>query len=467
MAEVTFVGAYGTVTGSCTWLRFAERNILVDCGLFQGDETTQRRNWNPFPFAAPDIDAVVVTHGHLDHVGLLPRLVAEGFHGPIHCTKASVPLIGLVLEDSAELQEEAARRARRHPYSRHPDPRPLYSPADARRARQLLQGLVFDTEREILPGVHVRFRRAGHLLGAASVEVRAKGSDGERRTWCFSGDVGRYGAPILVDPQPPSAAPDALILESTYGDRAHGDADPRRELRAVIERAFARGGMVIIPAFALGRTQEVLYHLGALAQDGFLGPDQVFLDSPMAIDATSFYRQFHSEHDADLEGLERRHLDPLGDERFKRLRRAEESKTLNRRDGGFVVVASSGMAEGGRVVHHLRQRLPDPRHAVVFVGYQASGTRGRALVNGADTVAIQGDLVPVRAEVSLISSLSSHADREELLRWCRAIDQIGTPPKRIFLNHGEDPARKSLAAAIEGLGWPRPALPSAGERADW
>ncbi len=464
MAQVTFLGACGTVTGSSTLLEWSGRRVLVDCGLFQGDEAAEQRNRAPFAYQPADVDALVLTHAHLDHSGLVPRLVAGGFHGPIYCTKPSRALIALVLEDSAKLQEEEARYARKKGYSRHADPQPLYGPADARRALELLQTQRFDDEREIFPGIRLRFRRAGHLLGAATVEIAAKGGNGEARTWCFSGDVGRYGAPILHDPQPPLAAPAALLLESTYGDRLHPQGDPQDDLRAIVEGVFARGGVVIIPAFALGRTQEVLYHLSALAEQGVLDPQRVFLDSPMAISATDLYERSESEHDEAQEENERRGVDPLAVDRFRRASTREESKALNRADGPLIVVAASGMANGGRVVHHLLHRLADPRNAVVFVGYQASGTRGRALVDGADTVAIQGQRVEVRAEVRIISSLSAHADRGELLRWLAALP---APPQRIFLNHGEDPARKALAAAIAELGLPHPGLPMTGETVPW
>jgi metallo-beta-lactamase family protein len=369
-----------------------------------------------------------------------------------------------VLQDSAKLQEEEARYARKRGYSRHPDPQPLYGAADARRAIELLQTQRFDDEREIFPGIALRFRRAGHLLGAATVEVTAKGGDGEARTWCFSGDVGRYDAPILLDPQPPLAAPAAVLLESTYGDRLHAAGDPQEELRAIVESVFGRGGAVIIPAFALGRTQDVLYHLSALAEQGVLDPQRVFLDSPMALSATDLYGHSESEHDEELEALHRRGIEPLAADRFRRASTRDESKALNRDEGPLVIVAASGMAEGGRVVHHLLHRLGDPRNAVVFVGYQAAGTRGRALVDGADTVGIQGERVAVRAEVRVISSLSAHADRGELLRWLAALPAA---PPRIFLNHGEDPARKALAAAIAETGLPKPALPMTGEFVPW
>src|SRR3990172_838323 len=261
LPRVTFHGACGTVTGSCTHLAWGNTQLLVDCGLFQGDEELDARNWLPFPFRPQELAAVLLTHAHLDHSGLLPKLVAEGFSGPIYCSRPTRPLLALVLEDAGQLQEEEARFARKRGYSRHPEPRPLFTAADARRALERVEPLAFDDEREILPGIHLRLRRAGHLLGAASLEVAAKGGDGERRSWCFSGDVGRYGVPILRDPEPPLAPPAALLLESTYGDRRHPQEDPRKLLRAIIDRTFARGGTVIIPAFALGRTQEVLFPL--------------------------------------------------------------------------------------------------------------------------------------------------------------------------------------------------------------
>jgi metallo-beta-lactamase family protein len=374
MPTVTFHGACGVVTGSSTRLDWGERQVLVDCGLYQGGEELELRNWTPFPYRPSALTAVVATHAHLDHTGLLPRLVAEGFSGPIYCTKPSRGLISLVLQDAGELQEEEARYARQKGYSQHPEPRPLYTAEDARRTLKLLRPVPFDQEQELFPGVRLRFTRAGHLLGAASVEVTAKGADGERRTWCFSGDVGRYGVPILKDPEPPPEPPAALLLESTYGDRRHAAEDAAEALGKIIAETYGRGGMVIIPAFALGRTQEVLYHLSALVDAGRLDPATVFLDSPMAIDATEIYERAEAEHDEEFAALAN---DPLQGDRFVRVRKVDQSKTLNTRGQPAVIVASSGMANGGRVVHHLLHRLGDPRSSVIFVGYQAPGTRAR------------------------------------------------------------------------------------------
>jgi metallo-beta-lactamase family protein len=464
MANVTFLGACGVVTGSATHLAWGDHTVLVDCGLYQGTEELEQRNWNPFPFPPARLDAVLLTHAHLDHSGLLPRLTAEGFSGPIWCTTASRGLVSLVLQDAGELQEEEHRSAVRKGWSRHPQPRPLYTTEDVRRVLKLLQPVPFDQERELFPGVRFRFRRAGHLLGAASLEVTAKGADGQRRTWCFSGDVGRYGAPILKDPEPPLEAPAALLLESTYGDRTHIQEDPAEAFGKIIDETFGRGGMVIIPAFALGRTQEVLYHLSALAKKGRLDPQDVFLDSPMAIDATDIYERAEAEHDEDMAALRDTPADPLSPTRFQRTRTVAQSKALNTRGKPAVIVASSGMATGGRVVHHLMHRLGDARSSVVLVGYQAAGTRGRALTDGAGTVAIHGREIPVRAQIHQLHGLSAHADHDELLRWCQALPGV---PQRIFLNHGEDPPRKALAVAIAGLGWPQPVLPLTGDTVPW
>lgn len=465
MGEVRFLGACGTVTGSCTLLRWGGFRLLLDCGLYQGDEETEALNWQPFPFSPGEIDAVVLTHAHLDHSGLLPKLASEGFEGPIYSSRPTRALASLVLRDAAELQEEEARFARKKGYSRHTEPRALFGPRDAKRALGLFQPLPFDQDREISPGIVVRLRRAGHLLGAASVEVSAKGGDGERRRWLFSGDVGRYDVPILHDPAPPAAPPAAVLLESTYGNRLHSDEQPLEALRTVIARTFARGGSVVIPAFALGRTQDVLYHLSALADEGFLDPDVVYVDSPMAIEATEIYRNAASEFDEDLQELVRNGANPLAADRFQRCRTSDQSRELNDRRESLVIVAASGMAAGGRVVHHLKHRLADRRNTVLFSGYQAAGTRGRAILEGADTVAIHGHQIRVAAEVLALQSLSAHADREELLRWCRALP---APPARLFLNHGEDPARKALAVAVAAEpGWPRAVLPLRGHTVPW
>jgi metallo-beta-lactamase family protein len=464
VTSATFVGACGTVTGSCTLLELGATRLLVDCGLYQGDDELEARNRRRFPFEPAEIDAVLLTHAHLDHVGLLPRLVAEGFRGPIFCTKPTRGLASIVLEDAGEIQEEEARYAARKGYSRHAEPRPLFTARDAREAARRLEPLAFHEDHRPLPGIRFRFVRAGHLLGAASILIEAKDRHGARKRWCFSGDVGRWDVPILVDPEPPGEPVDTLVLESTYGDRRHPASDPLAELDAVVARTFARGGVVLVPAFALGRSQDFLYHLAALVERGRLDPDQVWLDSPMALEATQVYRHGGSEYDEELTDLVRAGRSPFQPAAFRGARTGAESKALNDLDRPAVIVASSGMATAGRIVHHLKRRLPDPRTTVLFVGYQGVGTRGRALVEGAQTVSIHGLPIEVRAEIVHLSGFSAHADSAELLRWCRALE---SPPERVFLNHGEDPPRKALAASIEATGWPRPALPLPGATVEW
>jgi metallo-beta-lactamase family protein len=465
LTRVSFVGACGTVTGSSTLLELGERTLLVDCGQFQGGEEIEILNWRPFPFDPASIDGVLLTHAHLDHSGLLPKLVAEGFSGPVWCSRPTRPLARLVLEDAAELQEEETRYARKKGYSRHAEPRPLFDRADAARTLERLEPLRFHDTHELFPGIRVRFLRAGHLLGAASLQLEAKDGRGQRRRWLFSGDVGRWDAPILVDPELPEDPPDALLLESTYGDREHDETPPVDALREIIARTVARGGTVLIPAFALGRTQDLLYYLTLLVDSGALSDDEVFLDSPMAIRATEIYRQASPEFDDELREMISNGDNPLARDRFRRCRSVDESKQLNARRRPAVIVASSGMATGGRIVHHLVHKLPDPCSTVVFVGYQAAGTRGRALVDGARKVSIHGRAVDCHAEIVQIGGLSAHADCEELLRWCRGLP---APPGRVFLNHGEDPARKALAATLANeAGWPRPNLPLSGDSAPW
>ncbi|MCB1057198.1 MAG: MBL fold metallo-hydrolase, partial [Acidobacteria bacterium] len=434
MAKVTFHGACGCVTGSCTHLSWGDDvQILVDCGMYQGAEDLEQRNYDRFPFVPHELRAVILTHAHLDHTGLLPRLVAKGFSGPILCTRPSRALVSLILEDAGKIQEEQVRFARKKGYSRHSSPQPLYTVDDAKQAMQLLVTQEFDRPFDLFPGIQVRYRRVGHLLGAASVEITAKGADGERRTWCFSGDVGRYGVPILKDPEAPELVPDALLLESTYGDRCHEQSDPKAELETIITETFARGGTVVIPAFALGRSQEILYYLAELAEEGRVDPTAVFLDSPMAVKATRIYDRAESEHDNELQELDDV-IDPLGGTPFNYCSSVSQSKTLNARREPAVIISASGMATAGRVVHHLLHKLGDPKNSVIFVGYQAYGSRGRALLEGADSVGIFGHRVQVRAQIHSLQGLSAHADRRDLLRW---VQSFPGPPKRIFLNHGE------------------------------
>ncbi|MCB1032384.1 MAG: MBL fold metallo-hydrolase [Acidobacteria bacterium] len=463
MGKVTFYGACGCVTGSCTHLRWGDTQILVDCGMYQGSDELDQRNWDPFEFTPSDLDAVVLTHAHLDHSGLLPKLAARGFTGPIYCTRPSRGLVSLILLDAGKIQEEQARYALKKGYSRYKDPKPLYTSEDANEALKLVQPLPFDQEREILPGIRICYRRAGHLLGAANVSITAKGSDGERRTWLFSGDVGRYGVPILKDPVSPDLVPDALLLESTYGDRLHEESNPKEELNKIIQETFARRGTVVIPAFALGRSQEMLYYLAELATEGQIDPATVFLDSPMAVKATRVYDAAVGEHDEELQELDDL-VDPLAKDVFQHCSTVSQSKALNSRRQPAVIISASGMATAGRVVHHLAHHLPDERASVVLVGYQASGTRGRALQDGADTVSIHGRRVRVRAQIHTLAGLSAHADRRELRRWC-----AGLPGKarRLFLNHGEENARKALAAVLEEDGWPRAVLPFLGDSVPW
>ncbi|MCH9646929.1 MAG: MBL fold metallo-hydrolase [Deltaproteobacteria bacterium] len=463
MAKVTFYGACGCVTGSCTHLSWSQTQILVDCGMYQGDRDLKKRNWQPFPFDPKDIDAVIITHAHLDHTGLLPRLVKMGFQGVVYCTRPTRGLMSLVLQDSAKIQQEQARWAAKKGYSRHKDPKPLYTTQDVRQTLRLVKTVPFHQTHEVLPGIRLEYRRAGHLLGAASLNITAKGSDGNSRTWCFSGDIGRYDVPILKDPETTQTKPDALLLESTYGDRAHEATDPKSELYEIIRTTFDRGGSVIIPAFALGRSQEVLYYLAELVEEQKVDPRAVFLDSPMAIKATRIYDSSVAEHDEELQELDDT-IDPLSADPFQHCSTSSQSKALNKRKSPAVIVASSGMATGGRVLHHLAQKLGNPRHSVVFVGYQAAGTRGRVLTGGADTVSIYGQRVRVRAQIHSLHGLSAHAGRKEILRWC---DSLPVKPERIFLNHGEDQSRRALAAVLEDEGWARPGQPSFGDSVPW
>lgn len=449
MGRLTFLGATGTVTGSRYLLEVHGRRILVDAGLFQGEKELRLRNWQPFPVAASSVDAVILTHAHIDHTGFLPRLVREGFRGPVYATPPTARLLTVLLPDAAHLQEEEARYANKVGSSKHKPAFPLFTTSDAAAALRLVRSVPFHTTTEIHPGCSFTFLRQGHILGAAAVAVRFKGSGGKQKNVYFSGDVGRFGVPILRPPEPFPGA-EYLVVESTYGDRIHNAADPREELAEVIQRTERRGGVVLIPAFAVGRAQEILYYLREMEDDGDLPPLPVFLDSPLARQATAIYRQTASEHDAETRFVEQEQ-DAFFPSRLRVLVSVEESKRLNEFREPAVIISASGMATGGRILHHLRHRLGDQRNTVLLVGYQAAGTRGRKLQEGAPEIKIFGEQIAVRAEVAQISSLSAHADREELMVWAR---QSEVAPERVFVTHGEPEAAQAFANLLaEELGW--------------
>ena len=447
---LTFLGATGTVTGSRFLVETSSACVLVDCGLYQGLRELRRRNWEPFPVDPASIDAVVLTHAHLDHCGYLPRLVRDGFAGPTFVTESTGQLTSVVLRDSARLQEEDARFAAEKGFSKHSRPLPLYDTEDAERAIATLRTVEYETEVEVASGVSVVLRPSGHILGGAIVELRADG-----RTAVFSGDLGRPSHPLLRPPALPAGA-DVLVLESTYGDRVHA---PRTSaLPDAIRRTVGRGGVVLIPAFAVDRTEVVLMELKRLMESGAIPRVPVFVDSPMALAALEIYRAAVRNGNPDI----RSDLDRTGDlfdpGDLREARTVEESKRLNDPQHPCIIVSASGMGTGGRVVHHLAGLLPDLRNTVVLAGYQAVGTRGRDLLEGARQLKMHGRYVPVRADIVDCSEFSVHADADELVRWAASSPRV---PRVCYLVHGEEGASEALATRLQQeLGWvavaPRP-----------
>jgi metallo-beta-lactamase family protein len=412
---------------------------LIDCGLFQGPREWRELNWQPLAVPAGSIDAVVLTHAHLDHCGYLPRLILEGFSGPIYATPATADVARLILLDSAFLQEKDAEFANRHGFSRHTPALPLYNRRDAEAAIAAFRTVPFHQPLEISPGVSMLFRRAGHILGAATAEVKVDGT-----TIVFSGDLGRYGDPVMLDPEPVGAA-DYLVVESTYGNRVHTPADAADVLGDVLNKTVRRGGTVVIPAFAVGRAQSLLYYLWLLRQRGQLGIVPVYIDSPMAINATDLMCAHAQDH----------RLDPRtcreACEIAEYVRDTEASKALSRNRMPKVIISASGMATGGRVLHHIKAFGADARNTILFSGFQAMGTRGRSLVDGARRVKIHGEWIEIRADVANLPMLSAHADANEIMNWLR---QFQRPPLRTFIVHGEPEASAALQARVEQeLGW--------------
>ena len=454
MPSLTFLGAARTVTGSKHLLEVDGRRILFDCGLFQGLKELRERNWAPLPILPDTIDAVVLTHAHIDHTGWLPRLVGQGFKGPVYCTGGTADLCKLVLPDAAHIQEEDAKFANKRGFSKHHPALPLYTEEDAAEALSRLKPCPFNTKVSVGSGMEVEFINAGHLLGSSYVLATRADKSGGRIL--FGGDLGRYSRPILPDPSPAVDA-DVLLVESTYGDRLHPKEDDGETLARIISETIAKRGKVIIPAFAIGRTEELLYWLFRLEDQGRLPKLPIYVDSPMALKGIEYYNARTGELDQEILAM-RRNLP-----RFTAVNSAMESKALVDNDTPSVIIASSGMATGGRVVHHLFAGLPDPRNTVLFVGYQAAGTRGRQLVDGAQYVKMFGQQVPVHARIEKIDGMSSHADAGEIIQWLRTFPRA---PRTTYLVHGEIVAQDALKARItKELGW-NVEIPTHGQKVD-
>jgi metallo-beta-lactamase family protein len=435
--KITFLGAAGTVTGSKYLVESSTTRVLVDCGLFQGLKQHRLKNWEPPPVEPGSLGAVVLTHAHLDHSGYLPRLVRSGFAGPVHGTQATTALAKILLADSAHLQEEDAKRANKYHYSKHDPALPLYTVRDAERTYPLLRPTPWGTPFTI-GDLRFSFRRAGHILGAASVRVDHGG-----RSVLFSGDVGRQNDLLMNPPQPFEGA-DALVVESTYGDRLHPPEDPHAELARIVNRVCGRGGVLMIPAFAVGRTQAILHLLAELRGAGIIPMIPTYLNSPMAIDATGIFRDHPEDHKLSPDQCD----SMCGAAVYTR--EVEDSKRLNQREGPMILIAGSGMATGGRILHHLKAFAPDPKHGILLAGYQAAGTRGASLRDGAETLRIHGDLVPIRCERFVMDGLSGHADWKELVTW------LGRAPRpaHVFVTHGEPAASDRFRVHLrEELGW--------------
>jgi len=446
MAKLTFLGAAGTVTGSKYLVEAAGKKLLLDCGIFQGSPELSARNFKPLTVDPKTIDYCVLTHAHLDHVGWLPCLVRDGYKGPIYANPATIDLATISLKDSAHLQEEDSQRALRNArHSNAEDREPLYTSEDVDPVLRLLKPMVRSGGFYVSPEFHFDAYDAGHILGSSSLALTIT-ENGKKTVLVFSGDIGRYDQPILNDPATPPRA-DVLLCESTYGDREHEAGDPAAMLAEIVNRVTKRGGSIIIPAFAIGRTQTFMFYLRQLEDEKKIPVLPVYVDSPMALSATDLYLKYKEDHDLDFSRLESSgDGDPLNVHEFHLTRSAEESKAINSVKTPCIIVSASGMVSGGRVLHHLAQRLPDAKNAVVLAGFQAEGTRGRALQEGAKVLHLFGQAVPVNAEIITMGQLSAHAGKSELLRW---LGGLQSAPRKTWLTHGEPAAAQALQSAIK------------------
>jgi metallo-beta-lactamase family protein len=436
--RVKFLGGAGSVTGSKYLLEIDDFKLLVDCGLFQGMKELRLRNWDSFPIDPAKIDAVVITHAHIDHSGYLPKLVKEGYAGPIYCTHATARLMEIMLRDSGKLQEEEAAYARKKGYSRHENPLPLYTLKEAEQSFGQFRSINFDETFEVSPNIGLRYLYAGHILGAAHAEIKIKGQQHTKKL-LFSGDIGRYDNRLLYDPASVETT-DILWVESTYGNKVSPETDHKIALKKTILETFDAGGCVLIPAFSVGRTQDILLLLAQLFQENAIPDCSVYIDSPMAISVTSLYKEFHDLHRLDDEMISRT---PVFDHpNFKYVRTQDSSENINTVKRNAIIISASGMCTGGRVLHHLFHRLPRINDTVIIVGYQAEGTRGRRILDKEPQIKIFGEMVDLRCRVEFIEGFSAHADRKELVRWLK---NIKDSPKYTFVVHGEKEGAEALA----------------------
>jgi len=453
MAKISFYGGVGSVTGSKYLLESNGRKILIDCGLFQGERELRERNWQDPPFDPKEIDAVIITHAHIDHTGYLPRLVKLGFSGKVYTSRATADLMKILLLDSARLQDEEADYRNRHNLTRHEPALPLYDEQDARDTFDLLNPVPNTGEaHEIADGITASFRVAGHIIGASMVlvEMRNARPNGESIRFLFSGDLGHYDQPIINDPAPPPAC-DYLMCESTYGDRLHGEATSEEKFSEIINAAFKRDAPILIPAFAVGRTQEILYLIRELEDKGKIPPMPVIVDSPMAAQATQVYNRFSEEHDEEYASILAKKVHPLRTDWMQTASTREESKRLNTLKGARIIVSASGMLTGGRVLHHALRILPDENATLIFVGYQAAGTLGRRIQSGESEVRVMKQWVPVRCHVEQVQEFSAHADWKTVLRWLKGLPNA---PRAVFTTHGEPDAAAAMAGHIhDEYGW--------------
>lgn len=451
--RVKFLGGARSVTGSKYLLEIDDKKILIDCGLFQGLKSLRLRNWDKLPIEENSIDAIILTHAHIDHSGYLPKVVKEGFTGKIHCTTATAGLLDIMLLDAAKLQEEEADFAKKKGYSKHENPQPLFNTKDAEAALALLKSHYYEQKEEIIPGVMATFHDAGHILGSSIVELEIQGSS-FTKTIVFSGDLGRYDRPILHNPATVTHA-DILFVESTYGDRLNENEGVEEKFAELINQALDRNGCLLIPAFAIGRTQLLLHYIKTFMEAGKIPQVPVYVDSPMAISATKLYRDYPSYHKLTSKELSNPSI--FDYHHIKYYQSQEASTSLNNIEKNAIIISASGMCTGGRILHHLYHRLQRRNDTVLFVGYQAEGTRGRRLLDGEPTSRIFGIDVPVNCNIVHLNGLSAHADRDELLKW---LHNFKESPKMTFIIHGEEKSATAFSQSIkEELGWQNVIIP--------